>query len=656
LEKCQLIILKGSVHGMQNTKKIVPQTMRSLLIVATLAMGFLAFQTASVAAVQHKLNANSFTRTISRGGTITHVSSAPFGAPGIASPEINTATNGLTAHAATTRQFAGVNRALSHASQNGAKVNGSSIEDNGYQLAKSFDGLNFFQQRFANNGNQFSVEPPDQGLCSGNGFVMETVNDVLNVYSTAGKSLLGATALNAFYGYAPAINRTTGVRGPFVTDPSCYYDSTVRRWFHVVLTLDTDPKTGAFLGSNHLDLAVSQSSDPTGGWVIYTLPVQDDGTQGTPNHMCDQGPCLGDYPHIGADAHGFYITTNEYPFFGNGFHAAQIYVFSKTALAHNDAAVGVTDIDTIGSVNGNPGFTVWPSESPDGQFAEADHGTEYFLSSTAADEANGNHTSSQLVVWTLSNTSSITALTSNVSLVNTILPVLTYTIPARATQKTGNFPLGQCLNTPACSTVILGAPDPFAPEQISQLDTNDTRMQQVVYAHGRIWGALDTGLLINGAASAGIETFVVNPTKQGPQLTSNSYYGVFEANLTYPAIAVTADGQVVMAFTLVGPNNFPTAAYAIITEHSISKVHIAAAGKGPQDGFSGYKAFGNPPRPRWGDYGAAVAIGNSIWFASEYIGQTCTLQTYEATNFTCNNTRAALGNWDTRISRVSFEG
>lgn len=642
---------------MLNTQKIVPQTMRSLLIVATLAMGFFAFQSASasVATVQSKLNVNSFTRTISRGGTITHVSSAPFGAPGIASPEIDTATNGLTAHTATVnRPFAGVNRALSHTSQQGAKVAGSSFEASDAHLTGSFDGLNFFQQRFANGGNQFSVEPPDQGLCAGNGFVLETVNDVLNVYSTAGKSLLGATALNSFYGYAPAINRTTHAFGPFVTDPSCYYDSTVRRWFHVVLTLDVDPKTGGFLGSNHLDLAVSQTADPTKGWVIYTLPVQDDGSQGTPNHHCDLGPCLGDYPHMGADAHGFYLTTNEYPFFGNGFHAAQIYVFSKAALAHNDPVVGVTNIDTIGSVNGNPGFTVWPSESPDGQFATANHGTEYFMSSTAAGEANGNGTSSQLVVWTLSNTSSITALTSNVNLANAILPVKAYTIPQPATQKTGDFPLGQCLNAPTCAPNLLGGTDPFAPEQISTLDSNDTRMQQVVYAHGRIWSALDTGLLINGVASAGIETFVVNPTAQSPKLTSNSYYGVFNANLTYPAIAVTSAGQGVMAFTLVGPNNFPTAAYAIITEHSISNVHIAGAGKGPQDGFSGYLAFNNPARPRWGDYGAAVAIGNHIWFASEYIGQTCTLATYLATSFTCNSTRGALGNWDTRISRVSF--
>src|SRR4029453_6549197 len=49
-------------------------------------------------------------------------------------------------------------------------------------LDRAVEGLNFFDQRFANNGNQFSVEPPDQGLCVGNGFVLETINDVLQVY------------------------------------------------------------------------------------------------------------------------------------------------------------------------------------------------------------------------------------------------------------------------------------------------------------------------------------------------------------------------------------------------------------------------------------------------------------------------------------------
>jgi hypothetical protein len=52
-----------------------------------------------------------------------------------------------------------------------------------------FEGLNHYQQRYSRGGNQFSLEPPDQGLCVGNGDVVEVVNDVFNVYSaTTGAS------------------------------------------------------------------------------------------------------------------------------------------------------------------------------------------------------------------------------------------------------------------------------------------------------------------------------------------------------------------------------------------------------------------------------------------------------------------------------------
>ena len=50
-----------------------------------------------------------------------------------------------------------------------------------------FEGLNLYQQRYARGGNQFTVEPPDQGMCAGNGYVVEAVNDVFNAYNTSGK-------------------------------------------------------------------------------------------------------------------------------------------------------------------------------------------------------------------------------------------------------------------------------------------------------------------------------------------------------------------------------------------------------------------------------------------------------------------------------------
>src|SRR5229473_3452668 len=88
----------------------------------------------------------------------------------------------------------------------------------------SFSGLNLYQEReIASGGNQFTVTPPDQGLCVGNGFVMEVLNDVVRVWSTSGKALTDPIGLNAFYGYPYEINRTTFAFGPEPTDPSCYF-------------------------------------------------------------------------------------------------------------------------------------------------------------------------------------------------------------------------------------------------------------------------------------------------------------------------------------------------------------------------------------------------------------------------------------------------
>jgi len=260
---------------------------------------------------------NQVIRQISSAGT-TSITSTPLGKDGLQAPEINSASAGLGNAPVPQFKYGVVNRSGSSFSAVSPSAQADAVATSSTALKISFNGINHRQQRLANNGNQFSLEPPDQGLCVGNGFILETINDALNVYDLKGNSLKGVTDLNTFYGYPPAINRTTGAFGQFVTDPSCYFDKPTQRWFHIVLTIEVDPKTGAFLGPNHLDIAVSQTSSPLGLFTIYRIPVQDDGTQGTPNHKCQGlpptglGPCLGDYPHLGADANGFYITTNEY--------------------------------------------------------------------------------------------------------------------------------------------------------------------------------------------------------------------------------------------------------------------------------------------------------------------------------------------------------
>lgn len=531
-------------------------------------------------------------------------------------------------------------------------------------VVTSFDGLNFRQQRLANGGNQFSVEPPDQGLCVGNGFVVETVNDVIRVFDTAGTPLLDVVDLNSFYGYPAQIDRTTGLQGPFVTDPSCYFDPDTERWFHVALTLDVVPETGDFIGSNHLDIAVSQTADPTGVWNIYRLPVQNDGTQGTPNHGCSAGPCIGDYPHIGADAYGFYITTNEYSFFGPEYKSANLYALSKQALAAGAPFVIVTQFDTVRAVDGAPGFTIWPAITPDSQYQMANQGTAYFLSSNAAEEANGNGKSNRIILWSLSNTASLATSQPAPVLRRAKLKVETYRLPPAANQKAGNVPLADCLNdanilTPfglGCWTLFFDEGGPFH-EKESVLDTSDTRMQQVYYAGGLLYGALGTAVKVGGKTKAGIAWYVINPQANDGKgkLVQQGQFGLAGNHLSYPAVAVNAAGQGAIAFTVAGNDYYPSAGYAGINASGVGSIKIAAAGVGPQDGFSGYNAFASSgvARPRWGDYGAAVADGNTIWLASEYIAQSCTLAQYLTPPVgSCGGTRAALGNWATRITQV----
>ena len=560
-------------------------------------------------------------------------------------------------------------------------------------LVTSFNGLNHFDNRFGSTagGNQFSLEPPDQGLCvgsdgNGNTRVLEVLNDVMGVYSTSGARVTAPTALNGFLGYAPAIVRTNPVTfGPFVTDPSCLYDAQTGHWFLDVLTLDTFPHPGAdglqhFTGTNHLDLAVSDTSDPAGSWTVYRIPVQDDGTQGTPNHGCSPGhetaaplptnptACFGDYPHIGSDANGIYLTTNEYSFFGPEFHGAQIYAFSKAQLAARPAAINMTQFDTHGQDTfgfGKNGFTLWPSTTPGGGGDSTAGGTEYFLSTNAAAEAHdpGNGSASfqpstQLLAWAITNTSSLNG-TPALSLTNTKLDVGRYTLPPRATQKSGNQPLRQCLNNNTCSATLEGIKDPFA-ETSASIDSNDTRMQQVTWVNGSLWGAIDTGLSVSSAKQAGIEWFSVSPSTSSGSVTATlanqGYVGLGNDNLTYPAIGITSGGTGVMAFTVLGTDFYPSAGYALVTPSGVGDVHVAAAGLGPDDGFTNYKLFGDPPgttRPRWGDYGAAIPVGSNVWIASEYIPQSCTLSEYLRSNFRCGNTRTALANWGTRISEVA---
>src|SRR5213595_3800600 len=218
-----------------------------------------------------------------------------------------------------------------------------------------------------------------------------------------------------------------------------------------------------------------------------------------------------------------------------------------------------------------------PARSPGAnQFDLSNGGTEYFLSSNAADEAThpvagtgGNYVSNQIIVWTLANTSSLNTPTPALSLSTRVVPVGTYAIPPKQKQPgsgsladkilTPLAPQGDAINDTTTPTIagvgawrLLFTGEPAHNEVVSRPDSNDTRMQQVMYANGKLWGALDTALNPDGGAQqAGIAWFIVKPTTTAGTLSAkmglDGYLGAAGKDMTYPAIGVTPSGRGVMA-------------------------------------------------------------------------------------------------------------
>ncbi len=657
------------------TRTIRPTTL-GLALVVGLAVS--AFAAATAVAV------STGTRQIPSGGTTT-IRAGATGSDGIQQPEIRPGSDEEEGAGSFNRPRPGFKSGKFPKKPLDAPVVASSaVATSNPELGLSFEGLDHRDQRLANGGNQFSLEPPDQALCVGNGYTVEATNSVLRVWSTAGAPLTGVQDLNTFFGYPAAINRTAGnLIGPNVIDPVCLYDPDNSRFVVAITTLHVDAG-GDFNGKNTIDLAVSNTGDPTGSWTIYHVPAQNDGTDGTPDHGCTldgsaHGPCFQDYPHIGADRYGVYVTTNEYDLFGPSFNAAQVFAFSKAKLAAHPASIDVTLVENL-NVDGSPGFTVWPAQSPAGQSSSERNGTEYFLSTIAGDGSetgNPTGTARRVGLWALTNTKSLESASPSLGITSRLVNSQTYVYPPKSDQKPGDFPLGQCINDTTLPTIfgpgcwqLLFVNEPAHDEVISTPDSLDSRMQQTWYVNGTLWGASGTAVQVGGELKAGIAWFSVDPKINGAgkvegNIKKQGYVALANNNLTMPAIAMTASGKGAIAFTIMGEDYHPSAGYVTIDANgTVGPIHVAAPGVGVDDGFTSYKAFvGDPPRTRWGDYGAAVTDGSSIWIASEYIAQTCAL-TGSPTSFypsppstagfgSCDATRTSLANWSTRMSKLT---
>ena len=178
-------------------------------------------------------------------------------------------------------------------------------------------------------------------------------NSVLRCSSTAtGAALTGVQDLNTFFDYPAAINRATGddraardrpgvpVRpGPPAVRRRHHHPGSLRRRRLHRQEHDRPRR----LQHRRPDRGVDDLPGP-GAERRHRRHARTTAARSTAS---SPGPCFQDYPHIGADANGVYVSTNEYDLFGPNFNAAQIFAFSKAQLAAHPASSDVTLVENL---------------------------------------------------------------------------------------------------------------------------------------------------------------------------------------------------------------------------------------------------------------------------------------------------------------------
>ncbi len=558
------------------------------------------------------------------------------------------------------------------------------------------------------------IEPPDQSLCAGNGYVVEDDNiGEIMVFNQRLHRLSSAISLDTLMGLTAKGYSSGG-------DISCEYDyANGGHWFFTqFVSTNSEASGGAFTGcfagaANACleGIAVTQGSNPFGPYNVYF-------------HHADYNPAepgypylLNDFAKIATTRDAFLLFYDEFPLNpavpglgGGGFNGSQEFAYNKRALelglpvtlrngSPNPAfTVAVENLGLFPTPDGTclsdnvhhlPGITCWyqtiPAQAPDpSQYDNANGGSGFMLSSL---DFYGNGDNRFAVFdWTgLRNLNSPDCATCagirfGGQIFSNAEPY--YGEGFLGAQKAGPIPLGDECGAAGWS---VGSPPPAScPE--GGIATNGDGFTQVAQAQDQIWGAVSTEVdqtYTSGASPEvhqGAAYWVVGTRsfdRSGDfSLTSQGYVSPEHEDLEFPSMAAEGygyqdggNGGAIMDFTLSGNGGstgadnggfYPSSAFGRLSSTSGglfgSRINIADLGQSPQDGFTEYQGYPGPTRPRWGDYSWATFVpwsGGKIYFANEYIQYpNCMPPAFTLTVATCGGTRDANANWGTAMNSV----
>ncbi len=410
-------------------------------------------------------------------------------------------------------------------------------------LGVSFPGLNFSDQGGVVCGTSSAPVPPDTQVGVGPSHVVEAVNLGFQVFDKSGNKILGPKSLYDFFGYSPITD--------CISDPVVRFDAQSARWFLSIMQFNFN---GCTIGS--LNLAVSDTSDPTGGFHIYTFTVQN----------------KPDFPKIGISDDKVVVAADAFTpsLFGCAFVGTEFLILSKVGLTSS----GGFAFDFYPPNQG--GFKIAPAQA-------LSPSTTLYMA--AVPDTSG--IAFALDVWSLngvpgSGSGTTFPPVNHVTLGNSLLA------PVSAAQEGTN----------------------------STVNTNDNGLLDAFLFNGFLWFSANDGCIPSGdsAKRSCLRFIQIDPATMTE--TQDFDFGNMDSYYYYPAARPDAKGDLIAVFSGSSSSQFPSLYVGVSQSPNFGNLQQptllhAGAQTYTQETTQGL---------RWGDYsGAAVdPADGSIWAAGEY--------------------------------------
>lgn len=410
------------------------------------------------------------------------------------------------------------------------------------QIGNNFTGATLYADSSA-------VPPDSDGAVGPTNFVV-FVNGRFSVFDKVSATKVQTMSDATFWA-----NAGVSLGGLSISDTRVIYDPLSQRWF--ASQVDFNPND---LESNRFLLAVSSSADPTGVWNGLAWPA-------------DPGGTLTDFPRLGLDANGVYLTGNQYDVSGNFVLGVLLTSIPKadlllpTPTAANRTTTGVMPVAARG-------FSLQPAVN-----FNATNSAEFVL----ATENDGADflTHTNLLGFTVQNADTASA----------------------------SFPASSDIVVPGYFVPL----NPPQPDGQSTLDDGDVRIGSYAMQVGDDVYATHA---VESGTRAVIRWYRVGASDH--LLRESGTISDPSLDLFYPSLAVNTNGFLVIGFNGCSTNTF-ISAYAV-AGRTVDGLTVFGDKVLLQAGAANYEVAPQGDN-RWGDYSTTTvdaANPSHFWTAQEY--------------------------------------